>query len=182
MVDGQGDPNTSAAYQSAVEILYGLSYAIKMSKNGEKQLPGYYDYVVPPLEGLWQVPGGELAARELNKDKFCWTSMLRVPEYVTAEVFGYVKEVLARKKPALEVSRARLEAFSEGRCAQIMHIGAYDNEPATLAVLKKYISASAYRLDLSGERRHHEIYLNDPRKTAPEKLKTILRYPIARRI
>jgi hypothetical protein len=181
MADGQGDPNQSAAYQAAIEVLYGLSYAIKMSKKGEKQPPGYYDYVVPPLEGLWHTSDGKFIPGATDKNKLCWTSMIRVPEYVTTDVFEYAKDVLAKKKPALDLTVARLEAFSEGLCSQALHIGSYDTEPATICALKAYISESGHRIDLSEKRRHHEIYLGDPRKTAPEKLKTIIRYPIEQR-
>jgi hypothetical protein len=181
MVDGQGNPNTSVAYQTALDVLYGLSYTIKMSKKGEKQPQGYYDYIVPPLEGLWQIDGGgEFDPGVADKDKFSWTSMIRVPEYVTLDVFEYAKNVLVKKKPSLDTFIARLEVFSEGLCAQIMHIGPYDNEPAAIAALKKFILDSDYHLDLSDKRRHHEIYLSDPRKTAPEKLKTVIRYPISK--
>ncbi|MDR0862618.1 MAG: GyrI-like domain-containing protein [Oscillospiraceae bacterium] len=172
MIDGEGDPNTSESYQNAVEILYGLSYAVKMSKNGGKQPEGYFDFVVPPLEGMWQ---GNAA----DKSGFRWTSMIRQPDFVTASVFEYAKETLTKKKPHLDLSRARLELFTEGLCAQIMHLGSFDDEPATIATLDKFITASAHRLDLSETRRHHEVYLADPRKTAPEKLKTVLRHPIA---
>jgi hypothetical protein len=170
-IDGEGDPNTSAAYQSAVETLYGLSYAVKMSKKGEQQPEGYFDFVVPPLEGLWQ---GNIA----DKSGFVWTSMLRQPDFVTESVFEQAKETLAKKKPQLELSLARLERFTEGLCGQIMHIGSYDDEPTTIAALDKFIADSGYRLDFSEQRRHHEIYLGDPRKTAPDKLKTVLRHPI----
>ena len=179
MVDGRGDPNTSEAYQAALEVLYGLSYAVKMSKMGGNQPDGYYDFVVPPLEGLWSTDSGDFEPGTTDKGSFCWTSMIRMPEYVTAEVFETAKSSLAKKKPALDSSIARLEVFDEGLCAQVMHTGSYDDEPATILALKAFVADSGYRLDLSEKRRHHELYLNDPRKTAPEKLKTIIRYPIA---
>jgi hypothetical protein len=177
MIDGEGDPNISIAYQSAVEILYGLSYAIKMSKKSDKQPEGYFDFVVPPLEGLWQ---GEVN----DKSGFIWTSMIRQPDFVTERVFEQAKETLAKKKPQLDLSLARLERFAEGLCGQVMHLGTYDDEPATIAALDKFIADSGHRLDFSKQRRHHEIYLADPRKTgtgpsgALEKLKTVLRHPI----
>ena len=179
MVDGTGDPNTSEAYQSAVETLYGLSYAIKMSKKSGNQPAGYFDYVVPPLEGLWWLSDG---SKEWYKDKskYCWTSMIRQPEFVTADVFEAAKIELAKKKPRLEPSRARLETFIEGLCVQAAHIGPYDDEPRTNAAIMAFIADNGYVSDLSDTRRHHEVYLNDPRKTAPGKLKTILRHPIAR--
>jgi len=179
MVDGRGDPNTDASYQTALEILYGLSYAVKMSKMSGAQPEGYYDFVVPPLEGLWSTDTGEFEIGAAEKSAFRWTSMIRTPEFVTPEVFDAAKVSLAKKKPTLDSSAARLESFNEGLCAQVMHTGPYDNEPATISALKKFIADSGYRSDLSDKRRHHEIYLSDPRKTSPEKLKTIIRYPIA---
>jgi len=178
MIDGRGDPNTSEAYQSALEVLYGLAYAVKMSKMGGNQPEGYYDFVVPPLEGLWSTETGIFEPGVTEKSAFCWTSMIRLPEFVTAEVFEAAKISLARKKPNLDLSVARLEAFTEGLCAQVMHIGPYDSELATILALKTFIADSGYRLDLSDTRRHHELYLNDPRKTSPDKLKTIIRCPI----
>ncbi|MDR0875151.1 MAG: GyrI-like domain-containing protein [Clostridiales Family XIII bacterium] len=181
MVDGQGDPNTSADYQNAVELLYGLSYAIKMSKKGGTVPEGYYDFVVPPLEGLWQVGGGNGGGDfgKWDKSGFRWTSMIRQPEFVTPEVFAAAKAVLARKKPGLDLAPARLETYAEGLCAQVLHVGSYDEEPETINALFDFIAASGFRVDVSETRKHHEIYLGDPRKTAPEKLKTVIRYPIA---
>ena len=180
MVNGEGDPNTSPLYKKAVEVLYGLSYTIKMSKKGETQPEGYYDYVVPPLEGFWAIDedkpfDGSVAGR---KDEFRWVMMIRQPEFVTKEVFEKAKEILAKKKPELDTGIARLEDYTEGLCAQIMHIGAYDDEPPTVAALEKFIETNGYRTVMSGMRQHHEIYLSDPRKTVPEKLKTVIRHPI----
>ncbi len=177
-VDGVGNPNANPAYASALEVLYGFSYSIKMSKMSETQPQGYFDFVVPPLEGLWWFKDGGVITDILDKDNFCWTSMIRLPEFVTDEVFKATKLALAKKKPELDLSKARLMQFTEGLCAQIMHIGAYDDEPATIAVLEQFIEESGYVPDFTEMRRHHEIYLGDPRKTAPEKLKTVIRYPI----
>ena len=178
MVDGRGDPNTSQAYQAALEVLYGLAYTIKMSKMGDNQPDGYYDFVVPPLEGLWWTDAGTFDIDTTQKSAFCWTSMIRMPEFVTPEVLDAAKSGLAKKKPALNTSIARIEWFDEGLCAQVMHTGPYDDEPATIAALKAFIAGSGYKVDLSGTRKHHELYLGDPRKTPPEKLKTIIRYPV----
>jgi len=180
MVNGEGDPNTSPLYKKAVEVLYGLSYTIKMSKMRDTQPEGYYEYVVPPLEGLWAVDEdkpftGSVAGR---KDEFRWVMMIRQPEFVTQDVFETAKEILAKKKPELDTSIARLEDYTEGLCAQVLHIGAYDDEPPTVAALEKFIEANGYRTVMSGMRQHHEIYLSDPRKVAPEKLKTVIRHPI----
>lgn len=181
MVDGQGDPNTAASYQTAVEVLYGLSYAIKMSKKSEYPPDGYFDYVVPPLEGLWWFEGNSFDGRVIGrKSEFFWTMMIRQPEFVTDEVFESARQILVRKKPALDPSIARLVDFTEGLCAQVMHIGSYDDETPTIALLNDYISAHGYKTQMDGLRQHHEIYLGDPRKTAPEKLKTVIRHPIVR--
>ena len=179
MVDGRGNPNTSESYKESIEILYGLSYAIKMSKMSGNAPEGYFEYTVPPLEGLWWLADdGDVDFTD--KEKYCWTSMIRQPEFVTREVFEAAKTALTKKKQALDLSRARLESFTEGLCAQVMHVGPYDDEPATIALLYQFIADSGYQADISETRRHHEIYLGDPRKIAPEKRKTVLRYPIKR--
>jgi len=178
MIDGRGDPNTSEEYQTSLEILYGLSYAVKMSKIGGNQPKGYYDFVVPPLEGLWSTDTGIFEPGITEKSAFRWTSMIRMPEFVTQEVFEAAKTNLIIKKPYLDSSLVRLEVFNEGLCAQVMHIGSYDSEPETIFALKTFIADSEYRLDLSEKRKHHELYLSDPRKTSHDKLKTIIRYPI----
>jgi len=177
MINGEGNPNTSESYMAAVEILYGLSYTIKMSRKAGAEPEGYFEYTVPPLEGLWWVKDGG-TADFLDKDKFCWTSMIRQPEFVTQEVFAGAETALSKKKKGLDLGRARLELFSEGLCVQAMHIGSYDDEPATIAAMEKYVSENGYAVDINDIRRHHEIYLGDPRKTAPEKLKTVIRIPI----
>ena len=177
-VDGKGDPNTSAEYAAAVEVLYGLSYTIKMSSKS------VLEYVVPPLEGFWNVTdetfkGG--GAPITDKGKFEWTALIRQPVFVTEEVFERAKTTLAKKKPNLDMSRARLVKITEGLCVQVMHIGSYDDEPATIAAMDKYAVENGYAMDINDTRRHHEIYLSDPRKVAPEKLKTVIRHPIAKR-
>ena len=176
-VDGTGNPNTSAEYKAALEALYGLSYSIKMSKMSGEQPKGYFEYVVPPLEGLWWSPGGGMVDY-INKDSFCWISMIRQPEFVTLEVFESAKTALAKKKPEVDTSKARLIKITEGLCVQVMHIGSYDDEPATIAAMERYAEEQGYAIDINDARRHHEIYLNDPRKVAAEKLKTVIRHPI----
>ena len=179
MVDGKGDPNTSADYKQAVELLYALSYAIKMSPKRGDVPNGYFDYVIPPLEGLWQIKAGENpTGNDLDKSNFSWTAMIRQPDFVTSEVFEHTLLIVSQKKPDLDILRARLSTFSEGLCGQVLHIGTYDDEPETIKRLDDFIKTSGYRVDISETRRHHEIYLNDPRRTAPEKLKTIIRHPI----
>lgn len=178
MVNGQGNPNTSEFYQSAVELLYGLSYTIKMSKAKPE---GYFEYVVPPLEGLWWFESDYFDGNVKDKkDKFYWIMMIRQPDFVTDEVFEAAKVALKKKKPELDSSLARLCEHTEGLCAQIMHIGPYDDEPETVAKLDRYIAANGYKTEMSDMRQHHEIYLGDPRKTAPEKLKTVIRHPIVK--
>lgn len=178
-VDGHGDPNTSPEYKLAMEILYGLSFTVKMSKMDGSQPEGYFDYVVPPLEGLWSADGTEFDGLNItDKNKFKWVSMIRQPEFVTSEVFETAREKLAKKKPSLDVSRARFMRFTEGLCVQIMHTGSYDSEPESILQLKKYISENGYSEDFSNVRMHHEIYLSDPRRCAPEKLKTVIRHPV----
>ncbi|WP_286908159.1 MULTISPECIES: GyrI-like domain-containing protein [Clostridium] len=183
MVDGKGNPNDEEGeYKSAVEILYALSYAIKMSKKGSYNIEGYFEYVVPPLEGLWWVENDEMDFTK--KDKFEWTSMIRQPEFVTKEVFEWACSEVLRKKPDLNVSKARLQSFREGLCVQIMHIGSYDDEPKTVEKLDKYvednnlINAISTINEQGIIKRHHEIYLSDPRKTSLDKLKTVIRHPV----
>ena len=177
MVDGTGNPNTAEAYKTAVEILYGLSYSIKMSKKSSFAPDGYFDYVVPPLEGFWWLKDDQ-SPDFSDKDKYCWTSMIRQPDFVTSDVFAEAKASLSKKKPELDISIARLERFTEGLCAHVMHIGTYDEEPKTIEGLEHFITESGYQNDISETRRHHEIYLNDPRKVVPEKNKTVIRHPI----
>jgi len=181
-VDGKGDPNTSVEYKNALELLYGLSYSIKMSKMSGTQPAGYFEYVVPPLEGLWWGEDGYFDGTVItDKNKLCWTSMIRQPDFVTPEVFEFAKISLAKKKPDIDISKARLKKFAEGLCVQVMHIGSYDDEPATIAAMERYAVESGYVIDINDFRRHHEIYLSDPRKVPPEKLKTVIRHPIKKR-
>lgn len=181
MVDGKGDPNTCVEYKTAMEILYGLSFSIKMSKMSGRQPEGYFDYVVPPLEGFWWTDGQPFDGVNVkDKNKFLWTAMIRQPEFVTPEVFQWAREELTKKKPEADSRIARLVRFTEGLCAQVMHIGSYDEEPATIERLDQFIRESGHIADLNGERKHHEIYLSDPRRTAPEKLKTVIRHPICK--
>lgn len=181
MVDGKGNPNTSELYAQAVELLYGLSYTIKMSKKGDRQPEGYFDYVVPPLEGLWWFENNYFDGTVINrKDEFSWTMMLRQPDFVNNDVFEEAKKSLSGKKKGIDTSVARFEEFTEGLCGQVMHVGPYDEEPGTIAKLEEYIKAQSYRTEMSGKRQHHEIYLGDPRKVAPEKLHTVIRHPIVK--
>lgn len=185
MVDGKGNPNEEGGeYQKAIEILYGLSYTIKMSKKGSYNIEGYFEYVVPPLEGFWWMENDGMDFK--NKDKFNWTSAIRQPEFVTEEVFNWACEVLKKKKPELDLSKARFETLEEGLCVQIMHIGSFDEEEKSVRELDKFIEENNLKNGISlinpkGQiRRHHEIYISDFRKTAKEKLKTVIRHPVER--
>lgn len=187
MVDGVGNPNDQAGeYKAAVEALYGLSYTIKMSKTGIHKPEGYFEYVVPPLEGLWWLQDEkEFNFEKLKqKSKYCWTSMIRQPEFVTQEVFEWAIQEFARKKPNIDTSKARLETLQEGLCVQMLHIGPFDQEPKTIEIMERYIeengleSAVSDVLDNGKLRRHHEIYMGDPRKIEPDKMKTVLRHPV----
>ena len=181
-VDGNGNPNNSEEYKLAVEMLYGLSYAIKMSKMSGRQPLGYYEYVVFPLEGLWWFEGDRPHAFDglslADKDAFLWRMMIRQPEFVDEAVLEAAKAILVKKKPDLDLSLAKLFTFQEGLCAQCMHIGPYDSEPVTIQAMSQLAKDQGYEHDLSATRRHHEIYLGDPRRTAPDKLKTVIRHPI----
>lgn len=180
-VDGAGDPNTSPAYKEAMEILYGLSFTVKMSKLSGAQPEGYFEYVVPPLEGLWSADGVSFDGLNVSdKNKFRWVSMIRQPEFVTERVFETAREKLAKKKPDLDLSKARFMTFTEGLCVQIMHKGSYDSEPESILKLKRFAEENGLTEDFSAERLHHEIYLSDPRKCAPERLRTVIRHPVAR--
>ncbi|MBE6845671.1 MAG: transcriptional regulator [Ruminococcus sp.] len=182
-VDGKGDPNTCDEYKQAMEILYGLSFTIKMSKMNGTQPDGYFEYVVPPLEGLWYMDDVTFDGLNItDKSKFQWTSMIRQPEFVTEEVFEAAKKALKKKKPDLDLTGARLMKMTEGLCVQIMHKGAYDDEPASIIKMKEFVSENGYVEDFSEGRMHHEIYLSDPRRYAPEKLKTVIRHPVRKQI
>ncbi len=176
MVDGEGDPNTAESYKEALELLYGISYTVKMSKMGAPP-PGYFEYVVPPLEGLWSL-GKNTGYTTFQKDSFVWTALIRLPDFVTDRVFSWATETLGAKKPQLSLGRAYRKEWEEGLCTQIMHTGPYDAEPASIAALETFATENGYCFDLTEGRQHHEIYLSDPRRSAPDNLKTVIRYPV----
>lgn len=176
MMDGTGDPNGNQGFQQAVELLYGLSFTIKMSKMKNKQPEGYFDYVVPPLEGLWWNEGGGFSLEK--RDTWRWTLMIRQPGFVTRGVFAWAIQELAAKKPDLPVEKARFEEFDEGLCVQIMHLGPYSTEPETMVKIEDFIRSHGLKDRLGSGGKHHEIYLADPRRSKPEKLKTVLRHPV----
>ena len=176
-VRGQGDPNEGdGAYKRALGMLYSVAFTIKMSKLGKHKLEGYFDYVVPPLEGFWsQGEGG--AIDYANKAAFHWVSAIRLPDFVTQEHLEWAKETAARKKK-LDCSPVTFRRVEEGLCVQMMHLGPFDTEPQTVAAMNAFLQAEGYENDCSDARWHHEIYLSDPRKAAPEKWRTVIRHPI----
>lgn len=176
-VRGQGNPNEeNGAYQNAVGLLYGVAYTIKMSKKGSYKIPGFFDYVVPPLEGLWE-QGGRKQIDLSKKEEFHWISMIRLPEFITKEHFEWAVEE-AEKKKKMNFSNVEFFTYKEGLCMQCMHIGSYDEEATTLQRMEQYALARGYVQDISAYRMHHEIYLSDPRRTEPSQRKTVLRHPI----
>ena len=177
-VDGRGDPNTSNEYKEALELLYGISYTIKMSKMTDDKIVGYFEYVVPPLEGLWWLDEQKEDLMISDKSKFNWKSMIRLPEFVTIDVFEHAKEVLKTKKPNLNFDKVNYEEINEGKCVQIMHIGSYDDEAVSIKKIQDFIIENNLKIDINKQRKHHEIYLSDPRKTKVENLKTVIRYPV----
>lgn len=178
-VRGKGDPNDeNGEYKNAIGILYAVAYTIKMSKKGDHKIEGYFDYVVPPLEGFWWQEG----VHEIDyahKEKFCWISLIRLPDFVTQADFDWAVGT-AEKKKGIDCSAVEFLTVSEGLCVQIMHIGAYDDEPKSIKIMDDFIEANGYENDLNSNRLHHEIYLSDARRTATEKLKTVIRHPIKR--
>ena len=176
-VRGMGDPNQEGgAYQSAVSILYAVAYTLKMSYKTDYRIEGFFEYVVPPLEGFWWQEGTD-GVDYRDKSTFHWISVIRLPEFVTKKDFDWAVEEAARKKK-LDCSLAEFLTIEEGLCVQIMHIGPFDNEPSTVALMDQYIAENGYANDMNETRLHHEIYLSDARKVAPEKRKTVIRHPI----
>lgn len=169
-VDGTGAPQ-GENYQEAMQILYTLSFTIKMSKMSGQAPTGYYEYVVPPLEGLWD-------RIDRPREQWTWSSLIRQPEFVTPEVFMWAQETAAKKKPNIPVHKAQLWTYVEGLCVQMMHLGPYSEEERSLRKMKAYMEKEGLLLDGDFGRRHHEIYLSDPRRTKPERLKTVLRLPV----
>ena len=176
-VRGMGDPNQEGGtYQSAVSILYAVAYTLKMSYKTDYRIEGFFEYVVPPLEGFWWQEGVD-GIDYGDKSTFHWISVIRLPEFVTKKDFDWAVEEAARKKK-LDCSLAEFLTIEEGLCVQIVHIGPFDNEPSTVALMDQYIAENGYANDMNETRLHHEIYLSDARKVAPEKWKTIIRHPI----
>lgn len=179
-VRGVGDPNAeNSEYKQSISLLYPIAYAIKMSKKGDYKIDGYFDFVVPPLEGFWRQEGIK-GVDYANKQNFHFISLIRMPDFVTKEVFEWVIEETTRKKKE-DFSKVEFFTYDEGLCVQCMHIGPYNDEPITVEAMHEYMIEQGYELDITGERFHHEVYISDVRKTSPEKLKTVLRHPIKKK-
>lgn len=176
-VRGSGDPNEAGgAYQQAMGVLYAVAYTLKMSHKTNHRIEGFYEYVVPPLEGFWWQDGVE-GIDYADKTSFRWISAIRLPEFITGPDFDWAVETATGKKK-LDCSAAEFLTVDEGLCVQMMHLGPYDDEPASVTQIDQYLAAHGYQNDFSALRRHHEIYLSDARRVAPEKWKTVIRHPI----
>lgn len=176
-VRGKGDPNEEdGEYKAAIGVLYAVAYTLKMSYKTDYRIRGFYDYVVPPLEGFWWQEGIN-GIDYSDKSAFCWISVLRLPDFITQEDFDWAVET-ATKKKKLDCSKAEFLTVDEGLCVQIMHVGAFDDESATVARMDRFLEENGYRNDMTNGRLHHEIYLSDARKVEPEKWKTVIRHPI----
>ena len=176
-VRGQGDPNApDGAYQRAIAVLYAVAYTIKMSKKGDRRIDGYYDFVVPPLEGFWWQDGID-GVDYGNKAGFQWYAVIRLPDFATRADFDWaVAEATGKKK--LDCSKAEFLTVEEGLCVQMLHVGPFDDEPTSVARMDEYVRQNGYENDFSATRLHHEIYLSDARKVPPEKWRTVIRHPI----
>ena len=176
-VRGKGDPNQPGGdYQRAVSVLYAVAYTLKMSYKSDYKIEGFFEYVVPPLEGFWWQDGVD-GVDYSDKSTFNWISVIRLPDFVASKDFDWAVRT-AEKKKKLDCSSAEFLTVDEGLCVQMLHTGSYDDEPQTVAVMDSYLKENGYANDLSPQRLHHEIYLSDVRKTPPEKLKTVIRHPI----
>ena len=176
-IRGQGNPNEEGgAYQRAISVLYAVAYTLKMSYKTDYKIDGFYEYVVPPLEGFWW-QDGICGVDYSKKDEFNWISIIRLPDFITRENFDWAVKTASEKKK-IDCSKAEFLTIEEGLCVQIMHIGSFDDEPASLEKMDKYLAENGYEKDFSDTRLHHEIYLSDPRKSTPDKQKTVIRHPV----
>lgn len=178
-VRGKGDPNTSQEYKEALGLLYGIAFTIKMSYKGTYKIDGYFEYVVPPLEGFWwqdNIKGIDYA----HKDNFNWISIIRLPDFVTKKDFDWaINEATIKKKT--DFSKVEFLTYHEGLSVQCVHLGSYDDEPTTVKLMDDYANEFGYEIDITDERFHHEIYLSDPRKVSKDKLRTVVRHPIKKK-
>lgn len=178
-VQGHGDPNEEdGEYKASIPLLYSVAFTIKMSKKGNHIIEGYFDYVVPPLEGFWWQDDLNCIDYK-HKEKLNWISVIRLPDFVTKADFVWAKDEAARKKK-LDLSKVEFMTYDEGECVQCMHIGPYDNEPTTVKAMHEYMEKRGYVVDITEKRMHHEIYLSNPRKTTFYTLKTVIRHPITK--
>ena len=179
-VRGSGDPNReNGEYKQSIGLLYGIAFTIKMSKKGDHRIEGYIDYVVPPLEGFWW-QSERHSVDEIDythKEDFRWISVIRLPDFVKKDDFKWAVDEATKKKKQ-DFSKVEFLTVEEGLCVQCMHIGAYDDEPATVQLMHEFMEKEGYELDITDKRKHHEIYLSDARKVAPEKLRTVIRHPV----
>ncbi len=176
-VRGKGNPNAEdGEYKKSIALLYGIAFTIKMSKKSDHRIEGYFDYVVPPLEGFWWQDGTD-KIDYAHKETFCWISLIRLPDFVTEADFKWAVEEATKKKKT-DFSKVEFLTCTEGLCVQCMHTGSYDEEPETIEIMDLYMKQNGYETDINNSRYHHEIYLSDARRVAPEKLKTVIRHPI----
>ncbi len=176
-VHGKGDPNDdNGEYKNSIALLYAIAFTVKMSYKGSHKIDGYFDYVVPPLEGFWWQDGSD-TIDYAHKDGFNFISLIRLPDFVMKADFDWAIQEATKKKKA-DFSKVEFLTYDEGVCVECMHIGSYDDEPKTVALMHEYMKANGYDLDINESRLHHEIYLSDPRKCAADKLKTVIRHPI----
>ena len=178
-VRGEGNPNEeNGAYQQAISVLYAVAYTLKMSHKTDHKIEGFFEYVVPPLEGFWWQGAQQTEDMDYSKkDAFKWISVIRLPDFITQKDFDWAVET-ATKKKKLDCSVAQFMTIDEGLCVQMMHLGSFDDEPETVALMDEYIEQKGYVNDINASRLHHEIYMSDARKVAPEKWKTVIRHPI----
>ena len=179
-VRGKGNPNdVDGDYKKSINVLYSIAYTLKMSYKTNYKIEGFFDYVVPPLEGFWWQDGID-GVDYSNKDLFNWISIIRLPDFITKKDFNWAKQQATNKKK-IDCSKAEFLTIKEGICVQMMHRGSYDNEPNTVIIMDKYLEDNGYENDFSNTRLHHEIYLSDARKVTPDKLKTVIRHPIRKK-
>ena len=179
-VRGKGNPNDeNGEYKESIGLLYGIAFTIKMSYKGEHKIDGYFEYVVPPLEGFWWQEGVD-GIDYAHKENFSFIFLIRLPDFVTKADFDWAIAEATKKKKT-DFSKVEFLTYNEGLCVQCMHIGSYDDEPATIAAMHEYAEQNDYELDISESRYHHEVYLSDPRKCDANKLKTVVRHPIKKK-
>jgi hypothetical protein len=176
-VRGSGNPNEeNGEYQRALNFLYGMAYTLKMSYKSDRKIEGFFEYVVPPLEGFWWQEKG-VGIDYFKKDTFQWISIIRLPDFVKEDDFLWAKKVASEKKK-MDFSDVEYLTYNEGLCVQCMHVGSFDDEPATISLMEEFAKAAGYQIDISDKRYHHEIYLSDPRKCDLIKMKTVIRHPV----